>query len=63
MKVDISRRDRLARVDDDRRKRKVELAHRLIYEHGKRPKSKAVADILNSESLTPTRVSLPPCFC
>jgi hypothetical protein len=61
MKVEISRRDRLAQVDDDRRKQKVELARCLIYEHGKRPKSKAVANILNSKSLTPTRVC-PPRF-
>lgn len=55
-KVDMSRRDRLARVDDDRRKRKVEAARRFIYEQGKRPNSKAVTNILGSKSLTPTRV-------
>lgn len=57
-KVDTSRRDRLARMDDHRRKHDVEFARRLIYEGGKRPKSKAVANLLSSKSLTPNRVCL-----
>lgn len=55
-KVDISRRERLVRIDDNHRRHKVELARRIIYEQGKRPNSKAVANLLDSNSLTPTRV-------
>lgn len=36
---------------------RTDIAHQAIYKHGKGVKSKAVEDMLQSESLTPTRVS------
>jgi len=55
-KFDVSRRDRLAWVDNRHRKHTVELARQLLYESGKRPNSKAMAKILGPKSLAPNQV-------
>jgi hypothetical protein len=60
MKRDMHRRERLARKDDNTRKRHVEIARRLIFEKGLRPGSKKISNIIGAHSLTPNRVRV--CF-
>jgi len=58
MKRDQNRRKRLARKDDQARKRNVETARKLLFEKGLRPGSKYISNILGANSLTPNRVCL-----
>ena len=53
--VDEQRRQHL-RIDDERRREKVETAHRFIFEKGLGVKSTKVESLLKEESYTPTRV-------
>lgn len=56
MRIDISRQDRLARIDNNRRQHTVKLGRQLLFEQGKQPNSKAVSNILGPQSLTPNQV-------
>jgi hypothetical protein len=58
MKRDKQRREKLSRVDSDRRKRTIELARKLIFDKGIRPGSKFVTKLLDENSLTPNRVCI-----
>jgi hypothetical protein len=57
-KSDIHARHRLIRVDSHRRRKKIEIARRLIFE-GVNIASQKIEKFLGPESLTPTRVCLP----
>lgn len=56
MKSDMNVRGNV-RVDDQKRRDKIELARTFIYEKGYVVNSKAVENLLKDESLVPTRVS------
>lgn len=56
-RVDDQRRSH-SRVDTPSRQRKVETTQKCIFEQGRGVNSKAVNDILQEDSYTPTRVSL-----
>jgi len=56
-KLDMKHRERSRRTDDERRRRHVEQARRLIFKEGAGINSEHVKRILNEESLVPTRVS------
>lgn len=53
---DMKRRIKKARVDTERWQSWIERVRRWIYEDGNMADGKAVNDVLNSESLSPTRV-------
>ena len=55
-KVDGQRRAKL-RTCDQGYQRKIETARKIIYEKGYVVNSKAVDDVIGSQSFTPTRVS------
>ena len=57
MKLDAKQRLSLARVDDERRQRKITTARSIIYEKKYALDSEAVEKILKEESLVPTLVS------
>ncbi|OJA15139.1 hypothetical protein AZE42_07563 [Rhizopogon vesiculosus] len=54
-KLDMKHRERTRRADDERRRRHVEQARRLIFKEGAGINSEYVKRILNEESLVPTR--------
>jgi hypothetical protein len=54
-KSDISARERLVRTDSNDRRRRIDLARRLIFS-GVNVTSKKIEDVLGSGSLVPTRV-------
>jgi hypothetical protein len=54
---DMTRRKTLARVDDDTRRRQVEMARDIIYKKNYAVNSSAVENILKEKSLVPTAVS------
>ena len=54
-KSDISARERFLRTDSSDRRRRIELARRLIFQ-GVNVTSKRIEDILGSGSMVPTRV-------
>lgn len=63
--VDEQRRAHI-RVDDERRRDRIDLTRGWIYEKGKSVNSKNIDDILQAESLVPTRVcvdSFAICLC
>lgn len=55
-KSDMHARQRLLRTDSNDRRRRIELARRLIFERGVNVTSKRIEEILGSESLVPIRV-------
>jgi hypothetical protein len=55
--LDIKQRQTLARVDDNSRKRKIDIARELIYQKKYVVNSKAVEAFLKDQSLVPTIVS------
>ncbi len=55
--MDTKMRLILVRKDSEARQQKVEKARQLIYEKGIAITSKKIEDILQPQSLTPTRVS------
>src|SRR5262245_57089367 len=57
MVQDMKLRETLARVDDEARRRKVEIAREIIYEKNYVVNSKAVDALLKDQSLVPTDVS------
>jgi hypothetical protein len=54
----MQQRESLARVDDEGRKRKVEIARDIIYRQNYAVDSRAVEALLKEQSLVPTFVSL-----
>lgn len=56
MKLDMKQRASLARIDDDARRRKVQIARRIIYEQNYAVNSEGVEKVLKEESLVPTLV-------
>ena len=56
MKLDMKQRASLARIDDDARQRKVQIARRIIYEQNYAVNSEGVEKVLKEESLVPTLV-------
>jgi hypothetical protein len=57
-KLDIKQRETLARVDDDDRRRKVQLAREIIYDENYAVDSNGVEELLKPQSLVPTSVSV-----
>jgi hypothetical protein len=55
-KTDTKQRIRLTRVDSQDRRRKVEIARKLMFEGGVNITSIKIEDILKPTSLVPTRV-------
>ena len=53
----MKQRVSLARVDDDERKRKVQLARDIIYKKGYAINCEGVETLLKEQSLVPTSVS------
>jgi hypothetical protein len=58
---DMRQRITLSRVDDDAKRRKVEIARDIIYKKNYAIDSPAVEAILKEESLVPSNVSAPLC--
>jgi hypothetical protein len=58
MVLDMKQRSRLARVDDQSTRKKIELARSIIYEKNFAIDTNAVEELLKDESLTPTLVCL-----
>ncbi len=58
MTQDMKERKTLARVDDDSRRHKVEIAREIIYEKNYAVDNNNVEAILSPESLVPTAVGL-----
>jgi hypothetical protein len=58
MKRDMQQRKTLARVDDEGRRHKVEIARDIIYEKNYAVDSDAVNALLKDQSLVPTFVSV-----
>ena len=54
---DLRKREKTSRVDNEHRRQKVERARAFIFEKGAAVNSNRVKGLLNSQSLTPTRVS------
>jgi hypothetical protein len=57
MVLDMKQREKLARVDDESTRWKVESAHNIIYKKNFAVDTSAVETLLKDESLTPTLVS------
>jgi hypothetical protein len=57
-KLDMRRREKLQRVDDDSRRSDVKMARNFIFKQGAPVSGSWVNNILNNRSLVPTRVSL-----
>lgn len=57
MKLDMKQRRTLARVDDESRRSKVDLARDIIYNKNFTVNSQHVESLLKEESLVPTAVS------
>jgi hypothetical protein len=53
-KRDMKQRETLARVDDEARRRKIEIAREIIYRNNYAVDSQPVETILKDESLVPT---------
>jgi hypothetical protein len=53
----MKQREKLARVDDESTRWKVESAHNIIYKKNFAVDTSAVETLLKDESLTPTLVS------
>jgi hypothetical protein len=58
MKSDTRDRQKLVRVDSETRRKKVEIAHTLIFQKGLVITSDRIKDILDGGALTLTRVCL-----
>ena len=56
MRRDMTQRRTLARIDDVKRRNRVETAREKIYEQGYVVDSTAVEDLLQEDSLVPTAV-------
>jgi hypothetical protein len=56
-KLDMKRHERTQQIDDERWRRRVEQAWALMFKQGASINSQRVQNILNEESLVPTRVS------
>lgn len=56
---DLSQRVSLARVDDVRRRSRLEAARKAIYEHNNTVDGAAIERLLKDDSLVPTAVSVP----
>ena len=59
MHRDLSQRVSLARVDDVRRRSRLEAAREAIYEHNNAVDGAAIERLLKDDSLVPTAVSIP----
>jgi hypothetical protein len=57
MKLDMKQRKTLARVDNDARRTKIEIAREVIYKRNYAVDSKTLDPILKPQSLVPTSVS------
>jgi hypothetical protein len=57
MALDMKQRKTLARVDDEARRRKIDIAREIIYQKNYAVNSKAVETILKEQSLAPASVS------
>jgi hypothetical protein len=55
-KTDAKQRIKLARVDSEDRREKIEIARKLMFEGGFNITSSKIEDLLQSTSLVPTRV-------
>ena len=55
--TDNQQRVKLERIDSDARRRKVDHARRLMFEQGVNITSKYIDNLLQPQSLVPTRVS------
>ncbi len=58
MALDMKQRKTLARVDDETRRRKVDIAREIIYQKNDAVDSNAVEAFLKPQSLVPTSVSV-----
>ena len=58
MALDMKQRSRLARVDDQSTRDKIELARKIIYEKNFAIDTDAVEELLKDKSLTPILVRL-----
>lgn len=58
MRRDMTQRETLARLDNDRRRRRVADARRFIYDQNNQINSVGVERLLGEESLVPTEVRL-----
>jgi len=58
MKQDMKERKTLARVDDEKRRHKIELAREIIYKKNYAVDNENVEALLRPESLVPTAVSV-----
>jgi hypothetical protein len=56
MRRDMAQRGTLARMDDVKRRARIETAREKIYEKGYVVDSRAVEDLLQEDSLVPTAV-------
>jgi hypothetical protein len=54
--LDMRRRKTLARIDDVKRRNRVEIARKIIYEKNYGISSRAVEKLLQEDSLVPTTV-------
>lgn len=55
-KTDVKQRIKLARVDTQNRRNKIELARRMMFEGGVNITSERIETVLRPTSLVPTRV-------
>ena len=55
-KTDMTRRVKRARVDDKETRRRIRSARKFIFKYGRGPDSKKIDDLLQEDSLLPTRV-------
>jgi hypothetical protein len=51
-------RSKMARVDDETRRRAIEYVRKTIFEYGRGILSKAVESVVRAKSLVPTRVRI-----
>ena len=56
MKCDMTFREKKQRVDSVQRCQSVETARKLLFQHGASLNSQRIKNLLNDESLVPTRV-------
>ena len=62
-RLDVRRRTTKARIDNDRRRSRVDTARKLIFEHGMAVDSATLDDLLDEQSLVPIEVCQPAQRC
>jgi len=60
MKQDMKQRKTLARLDDETRRHKIDVARKIIYMKNLAVNNAGVESLLKDQSLLPTRVSAWP---